>query len=250
MSHFQRVVPHFLWLVMGFLELVASNSTAIGQTTDYPWLDRDGKPVYIAPKTTEYDASSTRRHVREAKSFSNWNLTPRAWLPGSFSYWFSGVFLLILLLIVAVVIYLIAKKTSVDSVNTAETWNEQTNRERIRALPFQLENTTGDCRSLAERAFHSGDYRKAMICLFSHALIFLDQKQVVTLRRGKTNRQYLKEAQRIRPAEEYLSALIEPFEAVFFGDKEISAGKFESFWNALPQFERGVLEAVRQGAST
>lgn len=250
MSQSQRIVTHVLWFSVGCMWLVANSSTALGQTTDYPWLDREGNPVYIAPKTSDYEGSSTRRQVREARSTSGWNFAPRNWLPGSISYWMSGIFLLILLLIVAVVIYLVAKKTSIGSVSTAEAWNEESHRKRIRALPFQLENTTGDCRSLAEQSFRSGDFRKAMIYLFSHALIFLDQQQVVTLRRGKTNRQYLKEAQRVRPAESYLRELIEPFEAVFFGDKDIPAGKFESFWNALPQFEQGVRQAAGQGAQT
>jgi hypothetical protein len=113
-------------------------------------------------------------------------------------------------------------------------------KKQIKELPFQIDTELGNCRDLAEAAFRSGDHSRAIIYLFSHALLYLDQHQVVRLRRGKTNRQYLREARELPPAYQYFSKLITPFESVFFGNHPMNPQEFSEYWRELPEFENHV----------
>ncbi len=245
-----RAQVHQIWVrVIGaVLGMLIVTSDAVGQSRQFPWTNQNGDPVLIEPKTTDDDASQLR-HVVKPASIAARSVPSANWNPGSMSYWLTGLLFLLFLALAALVIYLVAKRTEGKSAPTAAL-DESRRRERIRALPFALDETTGDCRELAERARREGDYRRAMVYLFSHVLIFLDQHQVVRLKRGKTNRQYLVEARGNPDAAKYLSQLIDPFEAVFFGNKEIQAAQFESFWQALPRFEQVVLQHASQEANS
>jgi len=116
----------------------------------------------------------------------------------------------------------------------------RTIEESIKQLPFDLDPVTGDFRQLAQHAFDAGDYQKAMIYLFSHVLVSLDQKGLIRLRKGKTNRQYLSELRLHGALAKYFQRVMIPFEATFFGDHDLKKTEFESSWNELSNFETRV----------
>jgi len=103
-----------------------------------------------------------------------------------------------------------------------------------------LETTSGDFRQLAQNAYASGDYRSAITYLFSHVLVSLDQRGLIRLRKGKTNRQYLSELRRHRSLADYYQHVMVPFEAAFFGNHDLEKKQFESCWNQLDSFLTGV----------
>lgn len=109
---------------------------------------------------------------------------------------------------------------------------------RIEALPDEVRRDAANLLGAARRYYQQGDYREAMIYLFSHELLQLDRGQRIRLARGKTNRQYLRETGGV-PA---LAALFEhamlTFEAVFFGNHPLDRAGFEACWSRLPELER------------
>ncbi len=110
----------------------------------------------------------------------------------------------------------------------------------IQHLPFQVDQHSGDFRSLAQSAYAQGDFRRAITYLFSHVLITLDQENLIRLRKGKTNRQYLKELKPHRSLANFYQHVMVPFESAFFGDHELSQSEFESCWQELDGFHVGV----------
>ena len=171
----------------------------------------------------------------------NWNFN---W--SGLDNWLAAILLLLVAAVVLILLIWIASKTEIGKKKSrSPKLDFEHNRELIRSLPFQLDVEIGDRRQLAERAYQQGDYRKAMIYLFSHSLIHLDQHDLLRLRRGKTNRQYLREVSRFQAVAAYLNTLIVPFEAVFFGNKALSREQFETVWNGLNSFEHQV-QAIPQ----
>lgn len=110
----------------------------------------------------------------------------------------------------------------------------------IEHLPFQVDQNSGDFRDLARQAYSAGDFRLAMTWLFSHVLVTLDQRGLIRLKKGKTNRQYLNELKRHQPLAHFYQQVMIPFEATFFGDHDLSRADFESCWDGLDQFQNGV----------
>lgn len=144
------------------------------------------------------------------------------------------------LLIVCLLIWAFLRMRSSDSQEEFLV-PQRSLEESIKELPFELESDEqGDFRSLAYRLYQQGDLRKAMILLFSHVLVSLDQKGFVRLRKGKTNRQYLRELDPYQSLNGYFGQVMVRFEEAFFGDREIEQASFESCWNQLDAFQAGL----------
>lgn len=126
--------------------------------------------------------------------------------------------------------------------------------ESIRHLPFEMDVTKGDFRQQAHTSYQSGDFRGALIFLFSHVLVTLDQAKLVRLKKGKTNRQYLRELSPSPPLVGYYGDVMVPFEQTFFGDYPITKDAFEKCWRGLDDFQSTVktarARATRQGQGT
>jgi hypothetical protein len=112
--------------------------------------------------------------------------------------------------------------------------------ESIKQLPFDLATDTGDFRQAAKQAYEQNNFRNAIIFLFSHVLVSLDQKNLIRLRKGKTNRQYLIELRSHRPLADYYQRVMVPFEATFFGDHILERQDFENCWTHLDLFQKDV----------
>ena len=119
--------------------------------------------------------------------------------------------------------------------------------ESIRHLPFEMDVAKGDFRQQAQAAYQSGNFRGALIFLFSHVLVTLDQAKLVRLKKGKTNRQYLRELSDSPPLVSYYGDVMVPFEQAFFGDYPVTKDVFEKCWQGLDEFQ-GNVKAARTKA--
>ena len=107
---------------------------------------------------------------------------------------------------------------------------------RVGALPVLLPKTNDNLLDVARRFYEQGNYRDAIIHLYSHELLELDKARVIRLVRGKTNRQYLKETGRHARLKSLLEASMVAFEDVYFGAYELTRARFESCWRAVDEF--------------
>ena len=120
--------------------------------------------------------------------------------------------------------------------------------ESIRHLPFEMDVAKGDFRQQAQAAYQSGNFRMALIYLFSHVLVTLDQAKLVRLKKGKTNRQYLRELSDSPPLASYYGDVMVPFEQTFFGDYPVTKDVFDNCWRGLDDFQSTVQAARTRAA--
>ena len=109
--------------------------------------------------------------------------------------------------------------------------------DRIEALPFLRERSQHDLLGHARHHFEQGNFAEAIIYLFSYELVELDRSALVRLAKGKTNRQYVREAGRVRAMGQLLGQTMTTFEDVFFGRRPLDRAGFEACWSQLGQFE-------------
>ena len=109
--------------------------------------------------------------------------------------------------------------------------------DRIEALPFMAARVQSDLLAEARRNYEQGNYREAIIYLFSFELVELDRHGIIRLERGTTNRKYLREAAARPPLARVLEQTMVAFEAVFFGKHDLDRAGFEACWSQVSQFE-------------
>ena len=107
---------------------------------------------------------------------------------------------------------------------------------KILDLPFEVEQSMVGLLPQAERYRAAGDFSKAIIYLFSHALVEMDGARCIRLERGKTNRVYLRELRERDSLRSFTSQLVTAFEYAFFGKHPLSQDAFERIWQQLPAF--------------
>jgi hypothetical protein len=112
-----------------------------------------------------------------------------------------------------------------------------TDSERVRALPYAVSGNPANFRSLAEQFAQKEDYKTAIIYMFSHLLLQLDQSRWIALRAGRTNRQYLWDLPWESPLRDYFERSMIVFEEAFFGDKRVSGETFVPLWDQLSAME-------------
>ena len=110
-------------------------------------------------------------------------------------------------------------------------------RRRVEALPSAVGRKRANLLDAARECYRAGDYREAIICLFSYQLVRLDKRQFIRLAKGKTNRQYLREIGRRLALRRLFEQTMVTFEDVFFGNYAIDRARFESVWSHLDEFE-------------
>jgi hypothetical protein len=119
--------------------------------------------------------------------------------------------------------------------------------DRTEALPIPIERNISDLLAAARKAYDAGDYRQAIVYLYSHQLVELDKHHVIHLTKGKTNGQYLREV--IRAGRKALAGVLgvtqDLFEQAFFGNRALAPEQFEPCWASLPEFDRMLREAPR-----
>lgn len=121
---------------------------------------------------------------------------------------------------------------------TSELPDQQT-IERMKHLPAELRRTDVNLRSEAQRLQGEGRYDQAIILLFGHQLLLLDQAHMLRLNRGKTNRKYVRETRAVDTgAAELLGGTVNAFERSYFGRHLISRAEFDQLWSANLQLEQ------------
>lgn len=116
--------------------------------------------------------------------------------------------------------------------------NPQIDPARFEALPFEVNAPQNDLLGLARQAQAEGRMREAIIYLYSYMLLMLDQKHLIHLAKGKTNRTYLREIRSQRALHALLEKIVVTFEDVFFGDLTLEPSEFQARWSELNQFHQ------------
>ena len=244
------------------ISAIAQDSVEIGKEAlsnkAYPWYDTSTDGPRSLETKQRPDLRSGNRHniPLKQKQYTQNNTAPAA--PGgggtvnqNFGGLIAGIsamtwaaLIALILLVIGILAWAMLRMQSQPAVDV-EAAPRRSMAESIKQLPFDLDSPTGDFRQQAHAAYVAGDYRRAMTYLFSHVLVTLDQKGLVRLRRGKTNREYLRELRAHQPISDYYQHVMVPFEASFFGDHELSKRDFETCWERHDQFQADVDLASR-----
>jgi hypothetical protein len=224
--------------------------------------DRKSLPWYDAEKD---DVRAIDVKVDDAGQFKNrqsrWQSTPANPRGGggnnvnlpSFSF-FEVLGQILYYLAIAVAIALIAllfywlvrayvqREESAAAVTTraAVTEQDEDDTERIESLPFTVARPRGDLLDEAMAQYQAGNFRQAVVYLYSYLLIQLDRNQQIHLARGKTNRTYLRELREQPQLRSILERTMTAFEDVFFGNHALSRAEFEACWTQLDEFHKHV----------
>jgi len=203
-------------------EAVENGRAALRDSYQRPWYDADRDTVRRIDVRTGAPRKRSRTDLPDL-SF----LTVLAWIV-------LGVALLLVAYLL-VMAYLRRENTA------AETQTQAAKRgydvaDRIEALPFMARRDQNDLLGQARRHYEAGNFAEAIIYLFSYQLVELDRHGIVHLDRGKTNRQYLREA-KSGGLRGLLETTMVTFEDVFFGAHQLDRSRFEQSWNRLDEFQ-------------
>ena len=106
---------------------------------------------------------------------------------------------------------------------------------RVSALPEGLRASDGDPWAEAQRRRAAGDLAGAVICLFAHQLLTLDQIGLIRLAPGRTGRHYVKGIHDAGLIDS-LTATLGLFEDVYYGRRVPSPVAFEAVWKRAEAF--------------
>ena len=127
------------------------------------------------------------------------------------------------------------EQTNKDPGLTSRT-NAVTEEERFEELPVQLDPAFKNLLNRVRECSDNGDYNQAIIYLFSYKLIQLDKKHLISLTRGKTNHQYLREVTGHSELQDTLRLTVLAFEDVFFGNHDLTKSRFQQCWDNVDIF--------------
>lgn len=220
---------------------VEQGREALGSQRRFPWYDGsndDVRRVRVSIPWKSPDVSfNTKRRAGGAWNFS--------WL--ELAIWTGVLALFAALAYLLIRAYLNREDVAVSMPAGGAARDLLDDAARIEALPFRVRSGPLGLLDEARRHYEQGDYRQAIIYLFSYQLVEMDKQQIIRLAKGKTNRQYLRETRRRPLLESLIAQTMVAFEDVFFGDYPLDRARFESCWRRLGEFETLVAE---QGAAT
>lgn len=149
------------------------------------------------------------------------------WWPNSWNTgwsWWQMLLALLAILMLGLMVYLLLKldliKTGRLRGRPLDGVNKKRRSATVADLPFELEGeplSLGDLLSRAKQARRQGNFRLAIIYLYSHLLLELDRKELITLSKGKTNRTYLQEIKSRFELKSHFQQMMSAFERSFFG---------------------------------
>jgi len=203
---------------------VTSGGEVLRDRLQIPWYDAETDAVRPIPIATRWE----------------WDL---AWLAEPI-YWLLIVLLVALLVALAwFVLRMVRERQRRHAPTAGAKTDPLVLADRIEALPYLRERSQDDLLAQARRQYQEGNYSEAIIYLYSHELVELDRSATIRLAKGKTNRQYLREAARMRSMKGLLERTMVTFEDVFFGRRTLDRTGFEACWNQLSEFETLVTQA-------
>ena len=236
-------------------EAVTNARNALARTNRYPWYDRANDGV------RQIETKEVENKRKDVNRFSTWDSQPdRNWnfgwlnLAGLGSFINSTAKVLFCLLVavilgvltwLAIRVFLKAESKWVEKDSSTKVTESMSDEQRVQKLPFKVRPVRGDLLEEARHYYEQGNYRGAVIYLFSYMLVQLDKHHFIRLAKGKTNRQYLWETQPRRRLRELLENTMIPFEDVFFGNHDLAREEFERCWSAIDEFH----QLVHQGAA-
>ena len=219
---------------------VRSTKDVLARGGRFPWYDRandDVRRLNMVPRESDSQRDVTWTGTTTTPAAAPRRM-PRFSLFGGFLQWL-GITVLVLLL--GVIAYLIAtsflKDETSESVAVRKVVESRRDADRVEALPFHVRAASGDFLAEARRLYDAGRYSDAIVYLFSHQLVQLDKHHVIRLAKGKTNRQYVREARHRPLLRSVLETTMVAFEDAFFGHKTLSRETFERSWDRLNEFQ-------------
>ncbi len=231
-------------------EAIQAGRDALRKRARFPWYDSQEdslRPITTTPHR-EVDARN-----RSSNWENNWTMpkmsSPNvpAWIPTAFRYVAIGLLVVAIITLLFFVVRAFLQSDLGPSPSRAKRSDADPSvgdAARIENLPFELRAPHGDLLTEARRLYEQGNYRLAIVYLFSHQLLFLDRHQLIRLTKGKTNRQYLREIRRKVPVvRQAVERTMVAFEDVFFGDHPLDRNRFEACWMELDAFHSRVQEA-------
>ncbi len=213
---------------------------------DIPWYNPETdtiRPVEVTPLRDD-----AHRH-------SSWTTTPTrrkkktlqfSWLRMFWEIMQWVMRAVMVLLLLGLLALLVRTVLRMERTSNGDTVNEEgptaiSRFDRLENLPVAVDKIDGNLLDLARRHREAGDYGQAVVYLFAHMLIEMDNHHVIRLMRGKTNRQYMTEIGWQSPLCRLLRPTMIAFEDSFFGQHEISRARLDACWNTLEGFH-GQLE--------
>jgi hypothetical protein len=233
-------------------EAVQAAKESLAGRTRFPFYDRQQDDVRRLNVEEPASAEAANRRSKWAgKSATGKTRTTRGSAPAALGQGLQFLGLTALVVFIGIIAYLIARaflKNEVAETKVTKVVETSRDVDKVQALPFALRKPSGDFLSEAQRLYAAGNFSEAVIYLYSHLLVQLDQHHVIRLAKGKTNRQYLRET-RSRPVlREILDRTMIAFEDVFFGHHELTREQFESCWQRLDEFH-AELERLERAAA-
>lgn len=226
---------------------VEQGREALSSRGQMPWYDSqkdDIRALNLPPEENDFDNRKSRWSSNATPTTTNTNTNAR-----SFSELLWGIvqiiFWVLVVVILAGLVYLLVRafinREDQIAQTTSITFEADTDdEERIASLPFEMARPRGDLLDEARAQYDAGNFRLAVIYLFSHLLITLDKHQLIRLAKGKTNRQYLRELRSRPELKSILEQTMIPFEDVFFGNHTLDREEFEACWQQLDRFHHHV----------
>ncbi len=219
--------------------------STINRSNHSVWFDSDDGTVRPIRGSNSIDVADRHSSIAGPvqTSSSNWWDSLRLSLGDFFSWIFRGwqvlliVSLIGLLLIVGFLVmkYGVSFQERVRKMTAVSV--QEREKSKIQDLPFEVEQTVFGLLAQAERYRAAGDFSKAIVYLFSHALVEMDGARCIRLERGKTNRVYLRELRELDTLRGFTSQLVLAFEYAFFGKHVLSQEAFERIWQQVPAFD-------------
>ncbi len=176
---------------------------------------------------------------------AGWNWRSLLRMPTTIWGWFTRIALVLMLALLVYLMFRLIRRWGVFSAKSeaqrgkskGRTSGEEGDADRIEALPFPVRRGRLDLLDEARSHYQQGNYRQAIVYLFSFQLVCLDREQIIRLTKGKTNRQYLREVGPRRALGRLVEQTMVAFEDVFFGNRHLDRARFESCWSRLDEFE-------------
>jgi hypothetical protein len=204
------------------------------------WYDRSTES-YRPPTMVEASDHPLRKSGRLASpskawnwNFPNWNLG----LGGLRSLFTYTILIALVLILLACLVLLVWHFSGGfrSAPRKRENKGISIDPTRVEDLPFAVDQVSIDPLAQARLLAESGDYNKAVIYVYCYLLLALDQAGKLYLQKGKTNRMYLRELNRLSELQEILSQAILKFEQTYFGRIRLTRQDFEALWSELDRF--------------
>ncbi len=222
-----------------------SERSTIKRSNDPVWFDSTDGTIRPVGRSKSIDVADRHDSIAAPAKSSppGWWSTFRKNLGDLLSWLFQGWHILLiicfvtLLIVTGFVVFYYVLTPAGQRGRSRSRFLSENEKAKIHDLPFEVETPRLGLYSQAERYRAAGDFSKAIVYLFSYALVEMDGARFIRLERGKTNRVYLGELRGRDSLRGFTSQIILAFEYAFFGKHVLSQEMFERIWQQVPAFE-------------